>query len=188
MNLLDQSLGQTARDSRAEELSDADWSKSTNEALVEHILSRYHDVHREQLPELIRLSQRVERVHGNHPESPAGLADLLARLQGELESHMQKEEQILFPMIVRGVSGMAVQPVAMMRREHDEHTLALAAIDQLTNNLCLPERACNTWQKLYHGLESFKADLVRHVELENRFLFARIDAEQEGQNQGMRHG
>ena len=37
------------------------WNEAENDALIEHILTRFHDVHREQLPELIRLSQRVER-------------------------------------------------------------------------------------------------------------------------------
>src|SRR5690606_10920336 len=40
------------------------WQNVENVELIEHILTRYHDVHRQQLPELIRLSARVELVHG----------------------------------------------------------------------------------------------------------------------------
>ncbi len=32
-------------------------------ALIDHILARYHEVHRRELPELIRLARRVEAVH-----------------------------------------------------------------------------------------------------------------------------
>ncbi|MGL1180974.1 hemerythrin domain-containing protein, partial [Vibrio parahaemolyticus] len=71
-------------------------------ALIDHILTRYHARHREQLPELIRLARRVESVHGDRPECPRGLADHLETMQQELESHMQKEEMVLFPIYKRG--------------------------------------------------------------------------------------
>jgi len=164
--------------------SGEDWMQASNAELIEHILSRYHDVHRQQLPELIRLSQRVELVHGGHTECPSGLAHQLERLQAELEQHMQKEEQILFPMISRGITGMAVQPVAMMRHEHDEHGEALAAIERLTHGITLPKGACNTWRALYLGLENFKTDLMEHIHLENNILFDRID----GQLESVQHG
>lgn len=94
--------------------------QASNEELIEHILTRYHDTHREQLPELIHLAERVERVHGGHTACPAGLSAHLEHMAEELETHMAKEEQILFPMITRGMSAMAGGPVAVMRHEHEE--------------------------------------------------------------------
>src|SRR5699024_2025210 len=45
-------------------VSDApDWRTVPAPELIDHIVQRYHDRHREQLPELIRLSVRVEMVH-----------------------------------------------------------------------------------------------------------------------------
>lgn len=154
------------------------------EVLIEHILTRYHDVHREQLPELIRLAQRVERVHNHHPDCPAGLSAHLERMQAELETHMQKEEQILFPMIARNMNGMAAAPISVMRREHDDHGLALAGVHRLTNHFALPDGACNTWQTLYRGLATLENDLVNHIHLENNVLFNRVG----GQPEGARHG
>lgn len=153
-------------------------------ALIEHILTRFHDVHREQLPELIRLSRRVERVHGDHPKCPAGLSAHLEQMQDELEMHMQKEEQILFPMIARGVAGMAKAPVQVMRHEHDDHGAALDRMLDLAHSLTLPDGACNTWQALYRGLETLKNDLMEHIHLENNVLFQRVD----GQLGGAHHG
>jgi regulator of cell morphogenesis and NO signaling len=152
-----------------------EWVNVPDIELIEHILTRYHDVHRQQLPELIRLAQRVELVHGGHTECPTGLAQLLETMLQELENHMQKEEQILFPMISRGITGMAVQPIAMMRREHDDHGAALADIDHITRGIVIPKGACNTWRALYFGLETLKADLMDHIHLENNILFDRID-------------
>ena len=67
------------------------------EGLIGYILERYHQVHRRELPELRNLAVRVEQVHAEHPAVPASLSDLLARMHAALESHMQKEEQVLFP-------------------------------------------------------------------------------------------
>jgi regulator of cell morphogenesis and NO signaling len=145
--------------------------------LIEFILTRYHDVHRQQLPELIRLAQRVELVHGGHPECPAGLANHLEQMLDELEHHMQKEEQILFPMISRGITGMAIQPIAMMRREHNEHGKALEGIARITRHITVPQGACNTWRALYLGLETLKIDLMDHIHLENNILFDRIEGQ-----------
>lgn len=149
--------------------------KASEEELIEHILNRYHDTHRDQLPDMIRLAQRVERVHGGHPECPSGLSAHLEAMQAELENHMAKEEQILFPMITRGISGMARGPVSVMRAEHEVHSTALARLDALTNHLKLPEDACNTWRKLYEQIAIFREDLNAHIALENSVLFTRID-------------
>ncbi|MGP4842950.1 iron-sulfur cluster repair protein YtfE [Marinobacter sp. 1Y8] len=152
-----------------------DVAELDDQQLIEHILTRYHDALREQLPELIRLACRVERVHAGHPDCPAGLHSHLEKMQEDLEAHMAKEEQILFPMIARGVHGMAVAPVMIMRQDHDDHGEALNGILLLTHDLTLPEGACNTWQQLYTGLDELRRDLIEHIHLENNVLFYRID-------------
>ncbi|MBW4934266.1 iron-sulfur cluster repair protein YtfE [Marinobacter sp. F4206] len=154
------------------------------EALIEHILNRYHDVHREQLPELIRMAKRVERVHGSHPKCPSGLTGLLEAMQGELENHMNKEEQILFPMITRGINGIAVAPVSVMREEHESHGAFLDQLNDTANGMSLPRDACNTWTALYLGLETFRDDLKQHIHLENNILFNRIDGRMGGASNG----
>ena len=46
-------------------------------AMIDHIVARYHEVHRRQLPELILLARKVEQVHAAKSGVPAGLADIL---------------------------------------------------------------------------------------------------------------
>ncbi len=145
------------------------------EDLVQHIVERYHEVHRRELPELRQLARRVESVHAEHPAVPKGLSDVIAHLHGELESHMQKEEQILFPLMIAGGSPMIVHPIAMMRHEHDEAGEDLKAIDKLTGELTLPAEACNTWRALYAGLGKFAEDLTEHIHIENNILFPKFE-------------
>jgi regulator of cell morphogenesis and NO signaling len=140
-------------------------------ALIDHILSRYHQVHRRELPELIRLSRRVETVHREHPQVPAGLAAALEAMLDELEQHMQKEEQILFPMLRRGGHPFVAQPIARMRAEHGEHGQRLRLIEQLSHGAVPPAEACPTWRALYAGVRKLGDDLMEHIHLENNLLF-----------------
>ncbi|AWB35234.1 iron-sulfur cluster repair protein YtfE [Orrella marina] len=152
-------------------LDGRDWRKASPGELIDHILTRFHDKHREDLPELIRLARRVEHVHRDHHACPRGLADHLAQMQQELESHMMKEEQVLFPMLRRVDAAQVPAPVAMMRFEHDQHGEALDRIDQLTTEITAPSDACNTWRGLYAGLRQLREDLMQHIHLENNILF-----------------
>ena len=151
-----------------------DWSQAAPTELVDHILTRYHAVHREQLPELIRLARRVEQVHGDRPDCPLGLADHLTEMAQELESHMRKEEDVLFPMIVRGHGAMAGAPIGVMRMEHDDHGVALRRLEELTDGITPPRAACTTWRALYAGLRTFRQDLMAHIHTENNILFERF--------------
>ena len=149
-----------------------DWRLASTEQLIAHILSRYHARHSEQLHELIRLASRVEKVHGERENCPNGLADHLHDMQQELESHMLKEEQILFPVLLDGLGQMAAAPISVMRMEHDQHGAALQRILDLTDNITPPVNACNTWRALYRGLDELRNDLMVHIHLENNVLFA----------------
>jgi regulator of cell morphogenesis and NO signaling len=82
---------------------------------------------------------------------------------------MMKEEQILFPMLARGIYPSG--PISVMEEEHIQHGDALQKLDALTNNITLPDGACNTWTALYLGLKELKEDLMSHILLENEILF-----------------
>jgi regulator of cell morphogenesis and NO signaling len=144
--------------------------------IIAHIVTRYHNVHRRELPELLALSQRVETVHAQHPAVPIGLTDLLERIREEMESHMQKEEQVLFPMMLSAaINPMIVHPIGMMRHEHDEHGKNLQAMAKMTNELTPPADACNSWRALYAGLGKLAEDLTEHIHIENNILFPRFE-------------
>jgi regulator of cell morphogenesis and NO signaling len=142
--------------------------------LIDHILSRYHETHRRELPELIALARRVEATHAQHPEVPKGLASLLEHIAEAIEQHMQKEEQILFPMIRAGMSGMASGPIAVMEHEHVEHGERLRQLEAMTHDHTPPAEACTTWQALYAGTRKLVDDVMQHIHLENNVLFPQV--------------
>lgn len=143
--------------------------------LTRHIEARYHARHREQLPGLVRLAEMVEDLHCDDEGVPKGLADLLARMLGEMEVHMKKEELILFPAIRRGGGPGLQDPIAAMRADHDNHERELDQIRRLTHDMTVPERACTSWATLYADLAKFSEDLTEHIRLENDVLFPQFD-------------
>lgn len=142
-------------------------------ALIDHIVARYHDTHRRELPELVRLAHKVEKVHAGHACAPRGLAALLERMLAELQQHMAKEEMILFPTMKLGGPPLDA-PISVMRHEHDGHGEHLRELEALTNGITLPTGACRTWQALYAGLAKLQDDLMEHIHLENNVLFPRF--------------
>jgi len=149
------------------------WDDEPLAALVAHIVERHHHHLRRELPRLVTMAAKVERVHAGKPDCPAGLADHLRDVAAAVESHLGKEEQVLFPMIVDGHGSRAGMPVRVMMQEHDDHGVALARTRALTADLAPPAAACATWRALYLGLGELEADLHRHIHLENNVLFPR---------------
>ncbi len=158
---------------QAEGSDERDWATASRNALIHHILTRYHDGHRRQLPELILMARRVEQVHRDNPDCPHGLAIHLEVMAEELEDHMRKEELILFPMLQTHATPAQVNaPISVMRHEHDQHGEALQRLRGLAQDFHPPKGACNTWRALYKNLAQLQDDLMQHIHLENNILFA----------------
>ncbi|NWC64356.1 iron-sulfur cluster repair protein YtfE [Cedecea sp. P7760] len=157
----------------AEEPAEKDWRAAPLAEIIDHIIVRFHDRHREQVPELILQATKVERVHADKPNVPKGLAKYLTMLHQELSSHMMKEEQILFPMIKQGMGTQAAGPISVMESEHDDAGELLEVIKHTTNNVTPPPEACTTWKAMYNGINELIEDLMNHISLENNVLFPR---------------
>jgi regulator of cell morphogenesis and NO signaling len=150
-----------------------DWPARPVAALIDHILVNFHEAHRRELPDLIALARKVERVHAEKQTVPVGLADHLVGMQQALELHMQKEELVLFPAIVRGQGRSLVAPTRQMELEHEEHALNLQRLRELAGGFVPPPEACTSWRALLLRCEQLEADVMAHVHLENHVLFPR---------------
>jgi regulator of cell morphogenesis and NO signaling len=152
--------------------------------LSEYIVEHHHQYVKTELPQLFAYAQKVAAKHGErHPEL-FGVFDRVVSLREELESHLIKEEQILFPRIreIEQVSAMetpqavvALQylqsPIDVMEHEHDNAGTLMAEIRSLTNDYTVPADGCTTYKLLYASLHAFEADLHQHIHLENNLLF-----------------
>lgn len=154
------------------------WDEAPLDDLIQHILTTYHVPLKEELPRLEAMARKVVDVHGQvQPETLPQLLEVYLALAQELEEHMEKEEQVLFPMIQDGRGSSAGDPVASLEHEHESAGRALARLRILTDGYRVPEEACNTWRALWHGLAALEESLHQHIHLENNILFPRALAE-----------
>ena len=161
-------------EARRDDADTTRWDQRSQTELADYIEARFHATLRRDMPPLIDAARKVERVHAAKPGVPAGLAEVLVDFFADMQSHMQKEERILFPMIRQGAPAGAVgMPIRVMESEHDSHRANLARIVELTDDFQPPAHACATWRALYSGLATIKSDLMEHIHLENNVLFAR---------------
>jgi regulator of cell morphogenesis and NO signaling len=161
--------------------SEPDWSKERLSVLVDNIVSTHHAYLRKALPNLGAMAEKVYRVHGeNHPEL-LNLLEVFSALYAELDSHMYKEENILFPAVKQIELGalppqagaQLFGPISVMEAEHESAGRALEELRRITSDYTPPEGACNTYRGLFAGLEELERDLHWHIHKENNILFPR---------------
>lgn len=154
------------------ETTDRAWDNASPEELIEHILTVYHKPLKEELPRLEKLMNKVVKAHTDKaPDVLPELQSIFTAAKEELDQHLLKEENILFPMMLEKNTAMLSAPIARMKHEHEELGDALKRMRELTNNYEISPEACNTWRALWHGLEDFEKTIHQHLHLENNVLF-----------------
>lgn len=165
--------------------TERNWTQASLTELADHIEDRHHTYMKRQLPRVENLIHDVMRAHGaQHGAMLTELNRVYTGLRHEIEMHLMKEEQILFPYIReieahqrRGEPmppmhcGTVQNPIAQMEHEHDNAGDALAQMRELTNGYRCPDDACSKFRELYAALQDMEADLHEHIHLENNILF-----------------
>jgi len=155
--------------------------------LIDYVLKIHHRGIRARGPQLLADIERVERAHGErHPELRK-LVTLFADSLEDLENHLQKEEQVLFPYCYRLFEaqqqgqrcepmhcGTVANPIRVMLREHSDEGTRYKYIRTLMNNFEVPEDACPTYRLMLQDLEAFMDGLFEHIHIENNILFPRF--------------
>jgi regulator of cell morphogenesis and NO signaling len=164
-----------------------DWASAPLGELITHIVNTHHAFLRREFDPLTERLAKVYRVY-NQRYGPTlqGLPEVFNDLRSELETHMFKEERVLFPAILaaetavrsgaplpRTCFGTFANPIGMMETEHESAGHALARIREITNDFAIPDYACVTYRALMAGLKELEQDLHLHIHLENNILFPR---------------
>lgn len=146
--------------------------------LVNHILDTHHDYLKRELPRLETMADKVAKVHGKGNPKLVELSQVFRIFAADLNMHMMKEENVLFPAILgEGVApcgGSLANPIRVMESEHEDADRALSHMRRLTDDFTPPDWACNTYRALFDGLRELDADMREHVHKENDILFPRV--------------
>ncbi len=156
--------------------------------LIDYVLKIHHRNIRSNGPELLSLLAKVKLAHGEcHPELYE-LEDLLVESFHDLEAHLQKEENVLFPYLYRLYEatqkhesieamhcGTISNPIRVMMTEHENEGARYKHIIELTNHFATPEDGCLSYRMLMHDLETFVDALFEHIHIENNIIFPRFE-------------
>jgi len=166
------------------------WADASLSVLADHIVATHHTFMHRELPHAANLLAKVVRAHGpKHGEMLTKLQGVFDALRVELDAHLLKEEQVLFPSIKEMDAQVAADgtvppmhcgsiqnPIRQMEREHENAGEALARMRAITGDYTLPTDACPTFAALYELLTRIESDLHEHIHLENNILFPRAVA------------
>ena len=169
--------------------SSQDYNQWELDFLVDYIVNTHHKYITQSIPVIFEYTQKVAKVHGDrHPEA-IEIANTFLKVVDEINRHMMKEENVLFPYIKLLASdkkqriplkpspfGTIQNPIKMMEMEHDEVGNLMSNINKLSNNYTPPSNACTTFRLSYAKLNEFEEDLHQHIHLENNILFPKAIA------------
>ena len=107
----------------------------------------------------------------------------------ELENHLRREEEVLFPLIrqletaarsgaelPRFSFGPIANPIGIMEEDHDSERRQMQKMLVLTGNYAGPADTTNPFHSLFERLEALESDMRLHVHLEDHILFPRVGA------------
>ena len=164
-----------------------EWNTAGLDALMQHIVSRHHAYLRKELPLMERFVSRVRETGGRaDANTVAPLEKVFRFFKRELESHLRREEEVLFPLIrqletasksgaelPRFSFGPLANPIGIMEEDHDAERRQMQKMLVLTGNYTGPAETANAFRSLFERLQIMESDLRLHVHLEDHILFPR---------------
>lgn len=165
-----------ARDTRQNSYGGNDFRSMSPLVLSAYIEDTHHSYLRDMLPKTAEVLATILRVHGAHHRELFDVYRLFGTLKTELESHLLKEETMLFPIIMDGKEEELRSLTKEIMEEHEGAGELLAQLRHVTNNYHIPEDVCGTFVKAYKMLQELEQDLHQHIHLENNILLVSYDA------------
>jgi len=149
--------------------------------LIDYIVITHHGFLKRTLPEVSELTAKILRVHGPNHSELFKVHKLFNNLKTELEQHLIKEEEILFPLLKEyegSTSAELPERISKVMKElEEEHEGAggvLKELRKITQDYKVPEDGCSTFGLTYNKIQELESDLFQHIHLENNILFKRF--------------
>ncbi|MDM0476241.1 iron-sulfur cluster repair di-iron protein [Clostridium perfringens] len=158
-----------------------DWREKSSEELINHIVEIHHAETFRLLKEIDPLMVKVFKVHFSHnPELLMKVHSLFGKLKCELEEHLLKEENILFPLMIKYDQAKDKEEkkeiegdIRIIVNEHEAAGDILKELAEVTDDYKVPEWGCISFKLLYDYLHDLEKDLFIHIHKENNILFPR---------------
>jgi regulator of cell morphogenesis and NO signaling len=158
------------------------WNEESLSTIIDHILHTHHVFMKETLAEINDLMFKILKVHfKTDGEILIQVHGLFGQLKTELEAHLVKEEENLFPMILayentrnQDLKKEIAKYIKETENEHDVAGDVFKKLEILTNDFKAPSNACYSYQRTYELLDALEKDTFNHIHMENTILFGKI--------------
>jgi regulator of cell morphogenesis and NO signaling len=166
--------------------SEVDWQKRPMTELIDYVVNKHHSFMKQELPITDKLLNKILKVHYiDNGELLSKLNKLFSNLKVEIEEHLIKEEELLFPLIKKYEDNPSEEGLSkvlqIMSETEDEHENAgdiLKEMRRITKGYIVPETGCSSFERTYQKMQEIEADLFKHIHLENNILFERLKKQQ----------
>jgi regulator of cell morphogenesis and NO signaling len=158
------------------------WGDESMNNIIDFILNTHHVFMKETLGELNFLMFKILKVHfRTEGETLLKVHSLFGQLKTELEAHLVKEEENLFPMILEyekshdpGLLSEIRKYINETESEHDTAGDVFKELETITDNYTAPDGACPTFLRTYNLLNALEKDTFNHIHMENSILFGKL--------------
>lgn len=164
-----------------------DFQSWPTDLLLDYILKFHHRRIRSEGTLILELVNKVHTVHSpQHPELGL-LKQSIHDSMSDLQNHLEKEEQLLFPYLYELNDALAKgshpesfhcgsikSPIAVMMAEHDAEGERWREISHITGGYTTPDDGCPSYRLMMERLKLFEEALHHHIHLENNILFPRV--------------
>lgn len=158
-----------------------DWAKEKPSKLVDYIVGVHHVYLKEELPKISELAFKILKVHGKSHEELFRVHKLFNTLRTELEEHLVKEEEFIFPIIKKyeleknkDNREKLLELIDELEQEHTGAGDIIKELREVTEHYVTPKDACKTFELTYKKLRELELDTFQHIHLENNILFKNI--------------
>ena len=162
-------------------IEEIDWREQSLTDLVDHIINTHHLYLQREMPQISDYVTKILRVHGVAHSELTKVHKLFHLLKLELEQHLIKEEEILFPLIKEYEKKPTNQNLEKIQsvtndieNEHEQAGDIIKELRKITNQYVLPADACTSFRLAYQKLEEMESDIFQHIHLENNILHPRL--------------
>lgn len=155
------------------------WLGASLAELVSHLTRTHHAFLRQEFPRLDDLAEAAIPHYGADDPHLCRVTAVLERFWEMTLPHLDHEERVVFPLIVRVERGLADRDLArrflagQLRELEVEHARAGDALEDLRRLADGLHDASATMHALKAGLDGLVKDTHRHVHKENSILFPR---------------
>lgn len=156
----------------------AEWASLSPVDLVDNINDVHHQYLWDNFDRTSALVDKIANVHGGrHPELLEAKR-LYEEIRADLTPHLEKEEELLFPMIKKLAKSSGepqddqiVEQIRSLSGEHEVVGELLAQLNKVTSNYATPADGCATYAAAFQALADMELDIHTHIHKESNVLF-----------------